>query len=403
MFMLSRLIAIVVAFASTVGQGAAQRPTILFGSPIALTGSLANEGKLTKEGYDFWAQYVNAHGGLRVGSTSYDVAIRYADDGSDPHKTAVLLEDMIVNGHINFILSPYGSAAAFSASAVAERHGVPMVVSSGSAERIYSQGYHYIFDVQSPARKYLTGVIELAVRRTPRPQTLAISSASDGFSLEVQQGVAESANDHGIHVVYNDHYGDAPDAVSATVTAIKAVNPDIVLNAGHLKDALEMQRDLKAQHVSAKIYGYTVGPDSPAFRQTLGRDAEGVMGSSQWSSAVTYNGEPGFYQKAQDYAAAFTRAYGHAPDYHDGEASAAGLAFQYALANAGTLDRTAVRDALAHLQVETFFGVLKFDSRGMNVYKPMVINQIQNGNLVTVYPYRLANAKPLYPAPAWSY
>jgi branched-chain amino acid transport system substrate-binding protein len=67
------------------------------------------------------------------------------------------------------------------------------------------------------------------------------------------------------------------------------------------------------------------------------------------------------------------------------------------------LDRTAVRDALAHLQVETFFGVLKFDSRGMNVYKPMVINQIQNGNLVTVYPYRLANAKPLYPAPAWSY
>jgi branched-chain amino acid transport system substrate-binding protein len=403
MLKLSRLLAIVIAFASTVGQGVAQKPTIVFGSPMALTGSLANEGKLTKEGYDFWMNYVNAHGGLRVGSTSYNVQIEYADDGSDPHKTAEILEGMVTKDHVNFILSPYGSAATFTAAAVAERHGVPMVVSSGSAQRIYSQGYRNVFDVQSPAYKYLTGIIELSVRRTPRPLTVAISSASDGFSLEVQQGTAQSANDHGIHVVYNDHYTDAPGAVAAAVTAIKAANPDIVLNAGHLKDALEMQKDLKEQHVNAKIYGYTVGPDSPAFRQALGRDAEGVMGSSQWSSAVTYYGEAGFYRRAPEYAAAFTRVYGHAPDYHDAEASATGLAFQYALQNAGTLDRASVRDALAHLQVETFFGVIKFDSRGMNIYKPTVINQIQNGALLTIYPYRLANAKPLYPAPAWSY
>jgi branched-chain amino acid transport system substrate-binding protein len=58
---------------------------------------------------------------------------------------------------------------------------------------------------------------------------------------------------------------------------------------------------------------------------------------------------------------------------------------------------------MAKLDVVTFFGLLKFDSRGLNVYKPMVVNQIQSGRLVTVYPYRLSNAKPIYPAPAWHY
>ena len=31
----------------------------------------------------------------------------------------------------------------------------------------------------------------------------------------------------------------------------------------------------------------------------------------------------------------------------------------------------------------------------------MVVNQIQNGNLLTVWPQGLANAKVIYPAPAW--
>jgi len=58
----------------------------------------------------------------------------------------------------------------------------------------------------------------------------------------------------------------------------------------------------------------------------------------------------------------------------------------------------AVRDALAHLDVVTFFGLIKFDQRGLNVFKPMVVNQIQGVKLVTIYPYRLADAAPVSPS-----
>lgn len=382
---------------------AATTKTIVFGAAVSLTGSLSNEGNLTKEGYDFWQAYVNAHGGLRVGRQTYDVEIRYADDTSSPTVTAARLESLIAQEHIDFILGPYGSGPTFTAAAVAESHKIPMVDSGGAAENIFNQGYRYTVNVMSPARKYLVGIIEYAVRRNPRPRTVAISAASDAFSLEVQQGAVQSANDHGIRVVYADRYTDDPASVTAAAAAIKAADPDIVLNAGHLKDALLMQRALKQQGVRAKIYGYTNGPDVPEFHATLGNDAEDVLGSAQWSAAVTYAGAPGFYRTAREYAAAFTASVGHAPDYHNAEASAACLAFQYALARAGTTDRAAVRDALARLDVTTFFGLLKFDSRGVNTFKPMVVNQIQHAKLVTIYPYSLANATPVYPAPPWTY
>ncbi|MFN2459227.1 MAG: amino acid ABC transporter substrate-binding protein [Candidatus Velthaea sp.] len=401
---LSGLVAFAAFAFAVVPAGAAEpKRSIVFGSAVSLTGSLANEGQLTKEGYDFWMRYVNAHGGLRVGDKRYTVEIQYADDESNPQTTARLLENMIAEDHVDFILGPYGSNPTFAAAAVAERHGVPMVDSGGSAERIFNQGYRYTVGVQSPARKYLVGIIEYAVKRKPAPHTIAISAANDAFSLEVQQGAVQSANDHGLKVVYADRYADDANSVAAAAAAIKAAHPDIVLSAGHFKDALQLHRALKEQHVTAKIFGYSVGPDTPEFRVALGPDAQAVLGSAQWSSSVTYAGETGFYPNARAYAAAFTRDVGHAPDYHNAEASAACLAFQYALQRARTLDRVAVRDALASLDVVTFFGLLKFDSRGVDVFKPMVVNQIQGNRLLTIYPYRLSDAKPVYPAPAWTH
>jgi branched-chain amino acid transport system substrate-binding protein len=46
--------------------------------------------------------------------------------------------------------------------------------------------------------------------------------------------------------------------------------------------------------------------------------------------------------------------------------------------------------------------VIKFDSRGINVEKPMAVEQWQNGKRVTIWPADVAEAKPMWPTPAWS-
>jgi branched-chain amino acid transport system substrate-binding protein len=376
--------------------------TILFGSAVSLTGSLAKEGKLTQEGYDFWASYINAHGGIKAGGKTYKVEIKYYDDESKPANAAQLAERLIDQDHVNFILGPYGSGTAFTVAQMVERKKIPMVEGNGAAEKIFNQGFRYTFAVLSPARRYLEGVLDMSLHLNPRPKTLAISAASDAFSLEVQQGAVDWAKAHGIDVVYDNKYPETATDVSSVISAIKATNADLILNAGHLQDALLVHKGLKDQNVQAKLYAYSVGPDTPDFTSSLGKDANDVFGAAQWSESVKYKADhPGFIATAPAYAAAFEAAYHHRPDYHNAESTATCLAFQYAIQAAGSLDPDKVRDALAKLDVLTFYGLLKFDSRGINVYKPMVVNQIQNGRLLTVWPAGLAVVKPKYPSPPW--
>ena len=50
----------------------------------------------------------------------------------------------------------------------------------------------------------------------------------------------------------------------------------------------------------------------------------------------------------------------------------------------------------------TFYGKIKFDARGVNIYKPMAAEQYQpDGNKYTVWPQDVAEKPVLYPMPAW--
>ncbi len=383
--------------------GAAQSSdTITFGAALALTGRFSREGRLTQQGYDIWVDYINSHGGLKVGNKTYKVAIKYYDDETNEQTAARLVEKLIAEDHVNFILGPYGSAASFSTAAVVDRHKVVMVEGNGPAAAIFNQGYRYIFAVLAPAYRYLEGVLAMAQDLKPKPQTVAITNANDIFSTEVAAGAADYAKAHGFTVVYNNKYPITITDFSPIITQVKAANPDIFLNAGRLEESLLATKGFKEQNFSPRLAAYSVGPDTPDFRKALGKDANYVFGAAQWSTVVKYQGIPGFYRTAPEYAKAFAAKYGELPEYHNAESTAACLAFQYAMQKAGSLDTEKVRDALASLDVVTFYGELKFDSRGLNVYKPMVVNQIQKGELVTVWPNGVANAKPMYPEPPWS-
>jgi len=74
------------------------------------------------------------------------------------------------------------------------------------------------------------------------------------------------------------------------------------------------------------------------------------------------------------------------PDYAEASATAAGIIFQLAIETAGTLDHKKVRDALATMDTETFFGPIKFGANGqISSLKPPVF-QIRGGKPLVVYP-----------------
>ncbi len=375
--------------------------TVTIGASIGLTGSLAKEGKLTLDGYKFWEQWVNSHGGLKVGDKRYKVDIKYYDDQSDANQSARLMEKLITQDNVKLLLGPYGTPATLQDAVIAERYKIPMVEGNGAAEAIFNKGYKYTFGVLSPAKKYLQGVLEIAqTEKSPAAKTVAIISDNDAFSIEVADGAKAFAEANGLQVVSYEKIPQNTTDVSALITQLKGKNPDILLGSGHFNTSVLLMKTVKDLNLNAKIYGFSVGPSIPDFQKSLGSAADDVFGGTQWTADLKF--QDSLFGTAKQYAAEFQKAFGYEPDYHVAESTAACEALQLAIEKAGSLDTTKIRDTLAGLDAMTFYGQIKFDSRGLNIYKPMAVEQWQKGEKVTVWPESAATTKAVYPTPPWS-
>ncbi len=278
-----------------------------------------------------------------------------------------------------------------------------MVEANGSAESIFSRGYRYTFAVLSPAKLYLRGLIDLVQAKDPTAKTVAILGENEPFSKEVAQGAAEYARERGFDVVYLKFYPTNTQDVSALLTNIKGKAPHVILGSGHLQDSLLIVKQARDLGVSPRAMGFSVGPSSPEFRENLKGNADYVYGATQWTPALQYRGDDPWKTPAA-FAQAFAAkhpSYQSIP-YQVAESAAAVWAYAKAIEKAGSVEGPKVRDALASLDIMTFYGRIKFDSRGVNVYKPMAIEQLQpDGRKYTVWPASVAERAPLYPMVPW--
>lgn len=375
---------------------------LLIGAPVSLTGVNNNEGKLTQQGYDLWADIANSKGGISVGGKHYKVEMKYYDDQSKQDQSALITEKLITQDKVAFLLSPYGTPATFAASAISEKAKMPMVDSNGAAQNIFERNFKYVFGVLSPGVKYLTGVEDAWLAQNPKPTKLAVVAANDAFSLEVAKAAADYGTQKGLQVVYNQSYPPDTKDLTSALNQIKSAGADVILGSGHLEDSLLLMKQIKALGVNFKGIGLSVGPSTPEFSNALSKDAQYVFSGVQWVPEQKSTGP--VIGSAQDYSDAFKNKFGIVPEYHSADGAAAGLALQLAIQKADSLDKDKVRDTLAGLSVDTFYGHIQFDGRGLNTDKPMVEIQLQGANnkQVSVWPPEAATGKILWPTPEWS-
>lgn len=374
---------------------AVQGGNLKVGAALSLTGSLAKEGRLTKLGYQFCQDKVNQGGGVKVGDKSVKLAIDYKDDKSAPDTAAQLVDQFNDSGH-KLILGPYGSPSTEAASAVIERNGQVMVDSSGADNTIFSKGYKNTFAVLSPATSYLAVIVDaIAANADPKPKTVAIISADDGFSKTAAKGGAAAVRKNGMKLLTTEEVPEHTTDVSSALTKIRPMKPDLILVSAHVEEGIAAVKQAKELGVSPKGFGETVAPPTPDFQKALGNSAEGVVGSTQWTADST--GSDKVFGSAKDYADGFKQRFGEDAEYHSAEAAAACLALVMGVEKAGSTDPAKVRDAIAALDTQSFFGPIKFDSTGKNATKPMSAIQIQGGEPVTIHPEEQAQADLRWP------
>jgi branched-chain amino acid transport system substrate-binding protein len=385
-------------------QAVAQNDSIVLGAAVSLTGKYSTNGKNTQDGYELAVKRINELGGVDIGGKTYKLQVKYYDDESTSARGAQLVERLIDQDHVRFVLGPYSSGMTKAIAPVTEKYRIPMVEGNGADRDLFTHGYRYLFAVLNTSDYYLRSAIQLAAEeakkagRDPGSLKVAIAVENDNFSQDVRNGVAEDAKKYGMKIIIDDKLPPELNDMSATLAKVKALKPDILVVSGHAKGAALAVRQVAQQRVYVPMLALT-HCDSAQIAEKQGAAAEYAVCGSQWDRHLSYRDK--WFGSADDYAKLFKKTFGYEPPYQAAESSASVLTFADALRRAGSLDPQKVRDALAQTDLMTFYGPIKFDASGKNVAKSMVLYQVQEGDYKVVAPSKWAEAKIVYPAPTW--
>jgi branched-chain amino acid transport system substrate-binding protein len=379
--------------------------TIVLGAAVSLTGKYATNGKNTQDGYALAVKRVNELGGVKVGGKAYKLKIIYYDDESTSARGAQLVERLISQDGVQFVLGPYSSGLTKAIAPVTEKYRIPMVEGNGADRNLFTQGYRYMFAVLSTSDYYLRSAINLAAEeaqkagKSPKSLKVAIAVENDNFSQDVRDGVVEDAKRWGMQVVVDDKLPPELNDMSDTLTKVKAFNPDILVVSGHEKGAVLGVRQVAEMRIDVPMLALT-HCDSAQIIEKFGKSAEYAVCGSQWDRSLSYTDH--WFGSAENYARMFEQEFHYEAPYQAAESSAAVLTFVDAFERAGSFDTEKVRDALAHTELTTFYGPIKFDQSGKNIVKSMVLYQVQDGKFKVVAPSKWASSRIVYPAPQWA-
>jgi len=152
---------------------------------------------------------------------------------------------------------------------------------------------------------------------------------------------------------------------------------------------------MKELDFNASVYVFIRAADPPTFGENLAADSDGFMLMPGWNRGVNF---PGVKEMSDRHMA----AYGTPALAVTGPAYACIQILADAISRAGSLDRDAIRDAIAATNLQdTMIGPVTFNPDGTgNVLN--VINQWQSGKQTLIWPPEQPVAEMIYPAVPWS-
>ena len=351
--------------------------TIILGSSISLTGKYATNGLHTQRGYDYAVKVINEAGGVKVGGKSYMLDVKYYDDESTPARGAQLAERLIQQDGVEYMLGPYSSGMTKAIAPVSEKFGVPMVEAEGASRSLFTQGYKYLFAVLSTSEQYLATAVDMAAASTSDPSSIRVALAFEGdpFSMDVRAGVVDKVEEYGMKVIIDDQLPADLSDMSTTLTKAKALKPDILIVSGHSKGAATAARQIDEMKVNIPMIAMT-HCEAAKVHEKFPNASTGFLCPTQWVETLSKS-DP-MFGSAADWNAGFKAdnpSYSSVP-YQSAQASAAVYVWKEAFEAANSFDKDAVRDAIAAVEMETFYGDIKFSENGNNIAKPMFMRQI---------------------------
>ena len=355
---------------------------VRIGLSLGLTGKYAPLALMQQRGYSLWQGEINEMGGL----LGRPVEFILVDDESDPAKARDLYTRFIKKDRVDLVFGPYSSGITAAVAPVVDKAGFPMLAGGAAADKIWQQGYTNVFGVFTPSSRYTVGMLNLALLNDLT--TIAITYASDPFSVTAAEGAKKWASKLGLDVVMFQKFEKGMRDLTALAEKAKLADPALLMVAGHFDESVDMRRALKKVGWQPKAYFATVGPVLAKFREMLGVDADLTFASSLWEASQNF-------PQSRQFAAKFRALHGVTPTYHAADAYATGQILEAATKLARSLEPGKLRRAFHDLETYTILGRYRVDRTGIQVTHFALTIQWQNGIKEIVWPEEMQTAEPI--------
>lgn len=395
----------------------AQTKKIIVGALYPLSGSQAPTGLDLKNGVELAAEIVNGNYDLDLPLAKGEglpnlggakIKVIFGDHQAAPEKGMSEAERLYTEEKAVAVVGCYNSGVTATASQVAERLQKPFLNPDSVSPSLIARGFKWFFrltpDDQMFSENMFKFLDDLAAKKGEKVRTIAIVNENTLWGQDFAEAAKRIAASKGYQVLEHIVYPANTAEVTAEVQKLKAANPDVVLQASYVSDAILFTKTYKEQgFVPRGFLCNAAGYVDAAFVNTLGKDAEYFISRSVWSEDLLK-----VKPVAEKVNELYKKRYGVNMNENCARSFMGMIVLADAINRAGSTEPGAIRQAILDTnippeQIILAWEGIKFNpENGQNTLGRAVMVQIQNGKYNTVWPFDVAAADLVWPFPAWS-
>jgi branched-chain amino acid transport system substrate-binding protein len=398
----------------SISQPAGAAENVKIGILWPLTGNAAAAGQAAKAAAEVALDIINnkhpelgsfplAAGEGLPNAGGAKLELTFVDHQGNPSVAQQQALRLITQDKVHVLFGAYQSSCSFTATAVAERYGIPFMVGESAALNITGRGFKWTFRGTPIASDYAATYMRFFAdmkKQGKAINSIAIVNENTDYGTSVADAIEAEAKKASLPVALRIPYSASSTDVAPQVLQLKDKNPDVVIFVSYTADAILYMKTMRnLDYMPPMVIGDDTGFSDPSFIPGVADVAQGVMNRSAWDI-----GKPGSttYKINEMYKAKTGR------DLDD--TSARNMQSFFALADAlnraGSTDPEKIRQALVDTDLKAdqlmmgYEGV-KFDQTGQNILAATYLIQLKEKAYQLVWPERAAAAKVEWPMKGW--
>jgi branched-chain amino acid transport system substrate-binding protein len=383
--------------------------------PYPLSGGAASAGQSSKAAIEVAVEIINtphpemaklplAAGSGLPGLGGRRLEAVFADHQGNPATAQSEALRLITQEKVVALAGCYQSSCTLTASAVAERYGIPFMAPESASPNLTERGFKWFFRTTPIGTDFGIAYAGFLadLKAAGKPATnVAIVNENTEYGSSTGDAIAQALPGKGLKLALRIPYNANATDVSAQVLQLKNAAPDVVIFVSYTSDAILFIKTMRnLDYRPPLVIGDDSGFSDNAFIEAVGDLAQGAINRSSYDI-----GKPGGVPFLVNEL--FRKHAGHDLDDTSARGMQGFLALATAIDAAGSTEPAKIQAALraqdlAPVQLMIGYNGVKYDAKGQNERASTLLVQLVGKKYVAVWPERSAVQPLAVPFKGWT-